>query len=70
MNNSPIVKTVQKTLPAVISIIIAKDAHEVEKELKSNLPPFLNLPEEQTKIPKEAIDAHGMVKIGGYGLLY
>lgn len=65
MNNSPIVKTVQKTLPAVISIIIAKDAKEVQKELQNNLPPFLNLPEEQTKIPKDAIDAHGMVKIGG-----
>ena len=33
--------------------------------MKNNLPPFLNLPEEQTKVPKEAIDAHGMVKVGG-----
>lgn len=65
MSNSTIVKTVKKTIPSVISIIIAKDAHAVEEELKNNLAPFLNVPEEQTKIPKEAIDSRGMVKIGG-----
>lgn len=65
MRNTAIVKTVKKTIPAVISIIISKDAKAVEKELKNNIPPMLNLPEEQTKIPKEAIDARGMVKIGG-----
>ncbi len=65
MSNSPIVKTVQKTIPGVISIIIAKNAKEVEKDLKNSMPANLNLPEEQTKIPKEAIDSRGMVKIGG-----
>ncbi len=64
-NNSPIVKIVKGTLPAVISIIISKNAKEVQKELDQNLSQMPVLNPDQTKIPKEAIDANGMVKIGG-----
>ncbi|MBI2035752.1 MAG: trypsin-like peptidase domain-containing protein [Candidatus Liptonbacteria bacterium] len=64
-DNSPVIKIVKKTLPAVISIIISKDAKEVQKELDQNLSQVPIMNPDQTKIPKEAIDANGMVKIGG-----
>lgn len=51
-------------MPAVVSIIISKSLEEIEKEMAHEFYghiPLGGLPE----IPEEAVDAHGMVKIGG-----
>ena len=62
---SQVVKTVRKIIPAVVSIIISKDAKELEKEMPqiNSMLPLGESPKLQ--IPKEAIDARGMVQIGG-----
>lgn len=48
MPNSPIVQTIKKVMPAVVSILISKKFQELEK-----------------KTPKDQIDGHGMVNVGG-----
>lgn len=65
-SKNPVVQTIKKTMPAVVSIIITKSLEEIEKELPAELLPFFppgKAP--KLKIPEENIDAHGMVQIGG-----
>ncbi|MEK7555641.1 MAG: trypsin-like peptidase domain-containing protein [Patescibacteria group bacterium] len=54
MPNSPIVQTIKKVMPAVVSILISKHFQEIEKMV---------LP--KSKIPKNQIDGRGMVNVGG-----
>jgi S1-C subfamily serine protease len=62
--HSHIINTVKRVMPAVVSVIISKEAGEVERELT---------PEERRgkrqkngfHIPPDKIDAHGMVQVGG-----
>ncbi len=62
--HSRIINTVKRVMPAVVSVIISKEAGEVERELP---------PEERRgkrhkngfHIPPDKIDAHGMVQVGG-----
>src|SRR3990167_11350780 len=62
--SSPITKTILKVMPAVVSITISKSLKEIEKEIPQEYLP--SLPQGQhLEIPEDAIDAHGMVKIGG-----
>ena len=62
--SSPITKTIQKVMPAVVSITISKSLEAIEKEIPPEYLP--SLPQGQhLEIPEDAIDAHGMVKIGG-----
>jgi S1-C subfamily serine protease len=58
---SPIIETIKKVMPAVVSIIISKNLEELEKEIAKDFPLF----GPQIRIPEENIDSRGMVKIGG-----
>ncbi len=53
-------------MPAVVTIVISKKLEEIEKEVPPELWSFLpHTPDNKhIDIPKEAVDAHGMVKIG------
>jgi serine protease Do len=66
---SPIISVIKKTMPAVVSIVILKTVQALEEDLakeKASLPAeTLPLDLHNFQIPKDAIDAHGMVKIGG-----
>ena len=64
MEKSPIVATIKKVMPAVVSIMISKSLRDIEKEIPPEVLPFLP-PGPHLQIPEEEIDAHGMVKIGG-----
>ncbi|HLC95282.1 MAG TPA: trypsin-like peptidase domain-containing protein, partial [Patescibacteria group bacterium] len=60
---SQIIETVEKVMPAVVSITITESVGQVEKE-------FAHIPKKrwarkQLEIPPDKIDAHGMVQIGG-----
>jgi len=59
--NSPIITTIKKVMPGVVSIAISKNLEELEKELAKEFPFY----GPQIKIPEENIDSRGMVKIGG-----
>jgi S1-C subfamily serine protease len=64
MATSKIKDTIKKVMPAVVSIVISKSLEEIEKEMSHEFYghiPLGGLPE----IPEEAVDSHGMVKIGG-----
>lgn len=52
-------------MPAVVSIAISKSLEELEKEIPPEILPFLPFGHPHLDIPKEEIDSHGMVKIGG-----
>src|SRR3989344_9085846 len=62
---SPIIEVIRKTMPAVVSVVISKSIKALEAEIAKEAPNVLPLGNEKMEIPKEAIDAHGMVKIGG-----
>lgn len=62
---SPIIEVIKKAMPAVVSIVISKSVKELEEEIAKETPNTLPLGDNKMEIPKEAIDAHGMVKIGG-----
>lgn len=62
---SQIVETIKKTMPAVVSIVISKSVKELEEEMAKESLPGLPFGSQKMSIPKEAVDAHGMVKIGG-----
>ena len=51
-------------MPAVVSIVISKSLEDLEKEIPAEVLPFLPYGN-HLNIPKEEIDAHGMIKIGG-----
>jgi S1-C subfamily serine protease len=64
MTSTPTIRVIKKVMPAVVSIVISKSLESIEKELAHEFyghAPLEGLPE----IPDEAVDAHGMVKIGG-----
>jgi S1-C subfamily serine protease len=61
---SSITKTIKKVMPAVVSIMISKSLEQIEKEIPPDLLPFLPFGP-HLQIPKEEIDSHGMIKIGG-----
>ncbi|MGC9602907.1 MAG: trypsin-like peptidase domain-containing protein [Minisyncoccia bacterium] len=56
-----IIKTIRRTMPAVVSIILSKSLEALKKELpasnKNKATAF--------QIPPDKIDAHGMVQVGG-----
>ncbi len=51
-------------MPSVVSIVISKSLQDLEKEIPPEVLPFLPYGN-HLNIPKEEIDAHGMIKIGG-----
>jgi len=58
-------KIVKEAMPAVVSIVISKNLEKVKKEIpKEGLLSFLKISGKGI-IPEEAIDAHGMVEVGG-----
>jgi len=61
---SQIIEVIRQAMPAVVSIVISKSAKELEREIPGAMGPMLPFAP-KIKIPKEAIDAQGMVKIGG-----
>lgn len=63
--SSPIIDTIKKTMPSVVSIIISKSVKAIEEEMAKQSASLLPMGQEKMDIPKEAIDAHGMVKVGG-----
>ncbi len=66
MNQSPVVQTIKKVMPAVVSIAIGKTVETLEKEIPPDLLPFLPFDRHHhLRIPKEMVDPHGMVKVGG-----
>ncbi len=65
MEKSPIIGTIKKVMPAVVSIVISKSLETLEKEIPPEVLPFLPFGHPHLDIPQDEIDAHGMVKIGG-----
>ena len=65
MEKSPIISTIKKVMPAVVSIVISKSLDALEKEIPPEVLPFLPFGHPHLDIPQEEIDARGMVKIGG-----
>lgn len=61
--NSQLIRTIKKVMPAVVSVVISKSLEEVQKDLSKivNIIPGLNLGE----IPPDKVDAEGNVQIGG-----
>lgn len=67
MSANPVVSTIKKVMPAVVSITISKHAEDIEKEIPKEFyhaTPGKNSGE-AFKIPKELVDSHGMVQVGG-----
>lgn len=62
-----VIQTIKKTLPAVVSIVIAKRLEDLEKEIPAELDPFLPKTPEggHLQIPDTLVDNRGMVTIGG-----
>lgn len=60
MANSLTIETIKKVLPAVVSIVVARNLEEIEKQI-----PFWLLPYLAPYIPKDEVDLKGNVKIGG-----
>ena len=61
---SQVMRTIERTMPAVVSIILSKHLNDVEKECRTANPKNPG----QCKhlhIPPDKIDAHGMVQVGG-----
>ncbi len=63
---SEIILTIKKVMPAVVSIMLSKHVSALEKEMsifqKNGHGHSLKHP---IKIPKDRVDAHGMVQVGG-----
>ncbi len=64
MCQSRIVRTIKKTVPAVVSIVIKKSVAELEKEYGKKNGKGVD-GARGIKFPKETIDAHNMVQIDG-----
>ena len=59
-------RIIKKVIPSVVSIYISKTLEEVERELPAELAPMMpNHSSSEFKVPKDKIDAHGMVLVGG-----
>ena len=67
MNTQPhVTDTIKKVMPAVVSITISKTAEAIEHEIPPEL--YHLIPRDRNrhlKIPKELMDEHGMIKLGG-----
>jgi serine protease Do len=61
--NSQIVKTVKKVMPAVVSIGVSKKLEQIKREISQFYPSAMG--DVGLQIPPNKIDAHGMVQIGG-----
>ncbi|MFH1759240.1 MAG: trypsin-like peptidase domain-containing protein [Patescibacteria group bacterium] len=57
-------KTIQETMSSVVTVVISKSLEEIEKQIPHEMLPFFPYGAPKMQIPPEAIDAHGMVKIG------
>lgn len=59
-------KTIRESTPAIVTIIISKNAKALKKDMAEEMMamPDYAQPKEPIDIPQEAIDSHGMVKIG------
>lgn len=55
---------IEKTMPAVVTIVVSKSLKEIEKAIPHEFLPFFPFNAPKIKIPEDAIDAHGMVKVG------
>lgn len=64
-NQSPIVSTIKKVMPAVVSIAISKTLAAVEKEIPPEMAPFMPFSHGHLQVPDELRDSKGMIKIGG-----
>lgn len=62
---SPLVATIKKVMPAVVSITIAKSVAAIEKEIPPEMLPFIPLEKGHLKVPQELIDSEGRINIGG-----
>lgn len=59
-------KTIRESTPAIVTIVISKNIKALKKDMSAELmalPPYAQ-PKEPMDIPPDAVDAHGMVKIG------
>lgn len=59
-------KTIRESTPAIVTIIISKNVKTLKKDMAAEMmamPPYAQ-PKEAIDIPPDAIDSHGMVKIG------
>jgi serine protease Do len=68
MDDKDVIKIIRKTMPAVVSIAIAKKLEDLEREVPKELYPFLPVgPDGKKKldIPDSMVDQRGMVEIGG-----
>lgn len=70
MVRDPVVSTIKKVMPAVVSVAISKHLEDLEKEIPKDLYQFSpgglgGKNQHQLKIPKELADSHGMVQVGG-----
>lgn len=68
---SEIITTVKKVMPSVVSITITKSLDELKKEFAAQVTSAGHARRPETlRIPKEKIDAHGMVQVdGGSGFI-
>ncbi len=67
-----VIKTIKNVMPAVVTIVIKKSLEEVKKDLKAEQVSTKNTLDriDVFSIPKDKIDAHGMVQIdGGSGFI-
>lgn len=64
-STSPIVTTIKKVMPAVVSISISKSLSALEKDIPPELAPMLPFHGGHLQVPDEMLDGKGMVKIGG-----
>ncbi len=60
-----IISTIKKVMPTVVSISISKNLADVKKDMNEELAKAGPIIGEVPQIPDEAVDSHGMVKIGG-----
>lgn len=60
-----IVETVNKVMPAVVSIAIAKHLSNLEETIGKEFWKLGVTPPKEIEIPDELVDTHGMVQIGG-----
>lgn len=60
-----IVETVERVMPAVVSIAITKHLSKLEEAIGREFWRLGIVPPEEIEVPQELIDARGMVRIGG-----
>ncbi|MAF79917.1 hypothetical protein CL629_02455 [bacterium] len=60
--DTQIIRTIKKVMPAVVTIVVSKKADRVEEEMERETPENFK---EHMDIPPEKIDARGFVQVGG-----